>query len=203
MLIIIFGEMGMGKNFVGELIAQKLGYTFYDGDKAIRKGVDKLNSPEGVHSFVKNGLIPAVKAQLETYPNLVVSQALYFQKDREAISEEISKDTRFVRVNCAPKNQTQRLLQRNSSENWLQYAAISKPYFEEPPVDNKAFLYIQNDKTKEDVVSQIEVLCKSSKLPRAIKNKAKVHKPSIFQKPDQNAKVDQENILHQAVNFRL
>ncbi len=33
MILIVMGVSGSGKSTIGELLAQRLGYTFYDGDQ--------------------------------------------------------------------------------------------------------------------------------------------------------------------------
>lgn len=39
MIYLIFGEMGIGKNYVGEKLAKHIGCSFFDGDTVIPKSM--------------------------------------------------------------------------------------------------------------------------------------------------------------------
>jgi len=76
MIYILFGEMGVGKNYVGEKLAKHLGCKFFDGDDALSSHLKEKvanHRPltvEEVKYFVKYDLIPQIDIKYRT--NLVV-----------------------------------------------------------------------------------------------------------------------------------
>lgn len=168
MLIIVFGEMGMGKTFVGKLIAERFQYHFYDGDDALKKD-QKLLNRDDVDKFIDNQLIPSIEIELKKNTNLVMSQALYFEKHRKKIQEYFRDLTsvRFIHVLATDELQNQRLLKRSEAEGfWLPYAARSKRRFEGPPPGNPLYSQIINNTNEEDIITQVNKL---SYLPKFYK----------------------------------
>lgn len=158
-LIIIFGEMAMGKNFVGKLLAEEFGFYFYDGDEALVDG-QKLRNKEDVDSFVKNQLIPEIEKQVNKNPKLVVSQALYFEEHRKMILDHFKENmpVRFIHVTASSVVQRERLLQRPEADSWLSYAARSHRRFEAPLSGSPLYSEIVNNKDKDEVIKQIKTL---------------------------------------------
>src|ERR1700722_9035692 len=89
-VIILFGEMGGGKNFWGERLAKDLGYTFFDGDtvvtQEILERVQKFKplNRQMVERYISH-LCDEIADRMERPSGLVVAQALYFDEDRKAL----------------------------------------------------------------------------------------------------------------------
>jgi len=136
MIHLLFGEMGVGKNHVGEMLAAHLGCLFYDGDDALTPEMaDRASrfrpiSAEMVDRFVKDSLIPEI-AKRAMMGNLVVAQALYRRKHRLLIQEQFG--ARLIHV-TAPSlaAHVKRLASRSNGWKWAAYGLLSKPFFESP-----------------------------------------------------------------------
>lgn len=156
MLIIVFGEMGMGKNFVGECLAEVLGIHFLDGDTAISDKTS-LKHKADVDQFVQFQLIPMIDRELKLHKNLIVSQALYFEEHRNLIENQFKYLTtvKFINVSATNALQEQRLLTRDQGQEfWLPYSVRSHRHFS----TSGDFFTIENNKGKEEVIEQIKAL---------------------------------------------
>ena len=94
-IIILFGEMGCGKNYWGEQIARERGYIFFDGDHAAPPAmVEKVTrfqllSREQILQFVKELCIIVIEKAASAESGLVVAQALYFDEDRKFMAQTL------------------------------------------------------------------------------------------------------------------
>ena len=156
MLIIIFGEMGMGKNFVGECLAREMSIHFLDGDTAIPAGTRLLHKAD-VDRFVTYQLIPAIESSLKLHNDLIVAQALYFEEHRKQIENYFKYFTsvKFIHVRATEKLQRERLLTREEGkEFWLPYRDRSHRHFS----TQGEYEIIDNTQGKEEVIKQIKAL---------------------------------------------
>ncbi len=142
-IIILFGEMGCGKNYWGAKVAAEKGYLFFDGDLAAPQEVIavvstfKLRSREQVRLLVRQ-LCLAVHERAADSPGMVVAQALYFDEDRAFIREELARlgyNVTFQWV-CPPfwRNLKQ-IYSRPKGLKWVVYWLRNKPWFEKPTHD--------------------------------------------------------------------
>jgi len=142
-IYILFGEMGVGKNHIGEQLAAHLGCDFFDGDNAFPPNLkEKIKRCESltkreVRSYVLGNLIPCiVTAGLHSKsPDLVVAQALYIQEHRDIISWSLA-DYQIEWVHIKPPSfltHMRRLCSRESGLKWMLLGLISKAAFQEPP----------------------------------------------------------------------
>lgn len=97
MIYLIFGEMGIGKNYVGEKLAKHIGCSFFDGDTVIPPSMLKkvLNfkplGAEDIDDYVTNHLIPEIENKYQN--ELVVAQALYREKHRNQICAHFGEES--------------------------------------------------------------------------------------------------------------
>lgn len=157
MIYILFGEMGVGKNYVGEKLAKKLNGCFWDGDDAIpeemKKKVKNFKplSDEMLTDYVQNLFIPMVQFQVGI-PNLVVSQALYKKKHRKMVEEAISDDIKWIYIKPPSlRVHMSGLLTRPSGWKWMAYCLLSKPFFQKP-----VGVYTVVNSTDKEIARQIE-----------------------------------------------
>jgi gluconate kinase len=146
MIHILFGEMGAGKNHVGELVARHLGCPFFDGDTVIPEAMAKRIRGFGrltkgdIDGFVRDHLIPAIWDRAVAYDHvsrmsriadLVVAQALYRRANREEIALAMRGQARFIEVRVPSiLTHMRRLLGRERGLRWAMYALVSKPFFQ-------------------------------------------------------------------------
>lgn len=137
MIYIIFGEMGVGKNYIGEKLAEQLGCDFIDGDDVLpqhlKEKVDNFESftLHEVNSFVRKNLIPHIRFQAESGKDIVVAQALYRSVHRDIISILLDEVT-WVYVNAPFFIHMKRLLSRKNGWSWVLLCLMSKPWFQKP-----------------------------------------------------------------------
>lgn len=146
MIWLLFGEMGVGKNYVGERLARHLGCPFFDGDDVIPDWmmwkIEKFRilSLGELDRYTSKHLIPAIYSRHELGKDLVVAQALYRRRHRRMILE--GQGTlgsglvgRVVPVWLKPPStitHAKRLLGREHGFSWLVYALVTKPFFQKP-----------------------------------------------------------------------
>jgi len=140
MIFLLFGEMGVGKNYVGKRLAHKLDCPFFDGDlampKEMKERVRKFKSLTNsmLTDFVENNLIPAIisNANPIKHKHLVVGQALYKREHRKEIRRRFGR-TMFIHV-VAPSFRVHmaRIMTRPHGFRWAAYCVASKLFFERP-----------------------------------------------------------------------
>lgn len=151
-IVILFGEMGAGKNYWGNFLMTFRNTTskFFDGDKAIppemAKRVAKFQSltREMIHAYVHDHLAPAIVEQAEASNAqvLYVAQALYFNTDRLFLRDYLTAlgyQVSFARIKPPFWRNMLQLFSRKRGFMWVIYWLMSKPHFEEP--DFKCFVF--------------------------------------------------------------
>jgi gluconokinase len=168
MIYILFGEMGVGKNYVGERLAERLGCEFFDGDSVIPKPMEdqiskfKILTPKVVRDFIYNHLIPEVhkRSDRSARPekDLVVAQALYRRDFRESLTKSLGKENVQIVYIPAPPflMHMARLLKRRNGARWVLFCLVSKLFFQRPK--KNAAVIINRDGG--DLDSQIQRLIK-------------------------------------------
>lgn len=162
MLYVLFGEMGIGKNYVGELLANHIGCKFFDGDLAVPETMAKKVAnfrplgADDINDYVGNHLIPAINERFDTH--LVVAQALYREVHREMIMSTFGR--RKVKLVWLPVvshvSHFKRLLNRENGWKWIAYAMANKPFFQKPKGNARIIL----NKDNIDLTPQFEGLVK-------------------------------------------
>lgn len=140
-IFILFGEMGVGKNYWGESLAKGYNYTFFDGDSVvppemIEKVVNfKPLTREMILNYVEV-LIKEIDKRAKNEPNgLVVSQALYFDSDRINVIESLRKMGYKVKpywVKARFWDNLKQIFSRPKGFRWVLYWLLNKPYFQKP-----------------------------------------------------------------------
>lgn len=140
MLYVLFGEMGIGKNYVGKALAKHLRCNFYDGDDALPESmVRKVQSfkplsLDDIDDFVDNHLIKAINEQAYRGVDLVVGQALYLQQHRDRIRKELAHHEVQMVYLPVPSRFThlRRLFSRKKGLRWALFGMFNSFFFEEP-----------------------------------------------------------------------
>ncbi len=139
-ITILFGEMGAGKNYWGEKLAQEENATFFDGDTVatpeMKDRVAKFYplNKQLIEEFIAV-LLSAIVMKADDLGNLVVAQALYNNDDREFIEEMLSRQgfrVRFYWIKTSFWCNLKQLFSRPKGFWWVIYWLMNKPYFEKP-----------------------------------------------------------------------
>lgn len=147
MLYVLFGEMGVGKNYIGERLAHILGCDFYDGDLSMpsdmREKVNNLGflSDEMLTRFVSVNLIRDIRDRMQglspfvasNVEDLVVAQALYKEKYRQMVWNAFPDATLVYIVPPSLRVHLSRIMSRPRGLRWAMYLLMSKPFFQKPP----------------------------------------------------------------------
>lgn len=140
MLYVLFGEMGVGKNYVGEKLAAYIGCEFLDGDSVIPKAtMEKVKNfkqlnVNDINDYVKINLIPAIEKKLEENANLVVAQALYRKEHRGLLEKYFgSKNIKLIWLPIIDHfSHLKRLFKRPNGTRWILYMLGNKLFFQNP-----------------------------------------------------------------------
>lgn len=141
-IIILFGEMGGGKNYWGEQMAEQLGYAFFDGDDAAtpdmiaRVSKFKPLTREIVQHYINQ--LTSTIVEMARYDDLVIAQALYFDQDRRYIHYILTCLGHRVTFKWVKPGFWQNLKQvysRPRGLRWALYWLMNKPFFQKPTHD--------------------------------------------------------------------
>jgi gluconate kinase len=141
-VIILFGEMGSGKNYWGEQLAEEYGYQFLDGDTILSPTmVERVKNfqpltPKMIEDFVCD-LGDAVDDRLDYQDvgGMVLAQALYTNKDRCFLRDYLTKfgyDVKLCWVKVPFWQNAKQLFSRKRGLRWIMYWLMNKPWFETP-----------------------------------------------------------------------
>jgi gluconate kinase len=137
-IYILYGEMGMGKNYRGERWAKELGDVFFDGDHVLpasmRKRISafKLVTPDAIEQYIKFNLAPAILRLAKTQ-NVVVAQALYLRSHREHLEwllKGAGHEIKFIPIRVPFWQHMRQLWSRPQGWRWVLFALMNKPFFQ-------------------------------------------------------------------------
>lgn len=138
-ITILFGEMGGGKNYHGEIIANETNTPFFDGDEVVTP--EMLERVKNFKSITRamiinyvNVLANAIADRAE--PNgLIVAQALYFDEDRlflKKFLECLGYHVTFVWVKTSFWRNLKQIYSRKNGLRWVIFWLMNKPFFQKP-----------------------------------------------------------------------
>ncbi len=160
-LLYLFGLPAAGKNFVGTVLADTFGYTFYDGD---------LDLPEAMRAAVRDGqpftddmrdefyatIIDRIGELRTEHAELAFGQATFKERHRQQIAEAYP-DVIFVLIEATDDVRMERLSRGNNPVT-IDYARRIASFFEPP---QHAHYTIYNNFDRPFVVSQLELMLSS------------------------------------------
>lgn len=164
MLYFFFGLAGSGKTYAGQRFAEDYGYHFEDADQwltpEMQEAIQKAQPfTQAMRDRYFEIIIEKIKLLQKEYPDLVIAQACYKEKNRQQLREAFS-DIQFVLINASKETLVRRLLIRKS-EATLEYANQIARQFESP---NEPVIQINNDLDYDDeyLRDQFECVFRSS-----------------------------------------
>lgn len=139
-VIILFGEMGGGKNYWGSKLALENKYEFFDGDTvlppAMLEKVTKFKPLDRVDiALFVNNLAAETVRRLKHSDGIVLAQALYLDSDRKFLATYLRKygfSVKFIWVKPPFIRNMRQIFSRKNGFKWVLYWLINKPFFQKP-----------------------------------------------------------------------
>lgn len=155
MLIYLFGLPAAGKNYVGEVLAEEFGFTFYDGDHDLtpemRDAVrEQRPFTDDMRDRFYDALIERITVLRGEFPFLAFCQATFKERHRRLIARAFP-DVIFVLVEADEVIRMARLATGNNPVT-PEYARRIAAFFEPP--EHTHFI-IRNNHGRQDVVRQL------------------------------------------------
>lgn len=159
MIIIVFGLAASGKTYIGKILNKY--FNFYHEDADFWLSEDMQDYVKEKKQFTLNmldhftvNIISNIEKLNSKYDNIVITQALYRQKNRDAIKEYFlskNQDILFIQVDANDELIHQRLLARG---DWVQpdYASSMRKFFQ-PMIE--ATLLSNNQDGEEFIINQL------------------------------------------------
>lgn len=158
MLIYLFGLPAAGKNYVGEVLAEAFGFTFYDGDldltPEMRAAVrEERPFTDAMRDRFYAALVARMADLRRQHPALAFCQATFKERHRRLIADAFP-DVVFVLVVADEATRLARLADGNNPVT-VEYARRIAAFFERPAHPHYV---IVNEGGREEVVWQLAAL---------------------------------------------
>lgn len=158
MLIYLFGLPAAGKNYVGRVLAEEFGYTFYDGDLDLTQEMRDAVREErpftaGMRDRYFALLIDRIAELRAGFPDLAFGQATFKEHHRHLVQRAFP-DVVFVLVVASAAVRAERL-SRGGNPVTVDYARRIDGLFERP---RHPHFIITNDYGREEIIRQLESL---------------------------------------------
>ena len=157
--LFLFGQIGVGKSYLGQRLAGDYGFTFCEGDHditpAMRTAIAARTpfTPAMRREFAD--LLAHRIATLATgTPGFCIAQAFFKNSERHHVRAEFP-DLTFVWVRADPHVIAERLRQRTKHVADLAYAEFANPHFAPPDFPHRV---IENDGDEQSLRRQIAEL---------------------------------------------
>ncbi len=164
MLIIIYGLPGVGKTFAGRVLAQEFGFHFWDGDNAVdQKLADCIFNKGSItqemidtltDTLIKNIII---LQKIIGEKHLVVSQALFRTKNREAISKKFP-DAIFIHLQSENQIILERLNKRGGGYDETYLIGLAKNFMSSPYSEKN--MSLKNNQGKAELIENLSMALK-------------------------------------------
>ncbi len=158
MFLYLFGLPAAGKNYVGEVLAEAFGYTFYDGDLDLTDELrDAVRDGRPFTDPMRDRFYAALVARIaelrRDHDNLAFCQATFKERHRAQMAAAFP-DVVFVLVAASDAVRLARLA-RGSNPVTVEYAQRIAAFFE--PAQHPHFV-IRNEGGRAEVVEQLRAL---------------------------------------------
>lgn len=153
MIVILFGLSGVGKTYIGDIIAKHFNYHHEDADKWLTDEMKlcietKKSFTTGMLAEFTQIMIKNIEDLSKIYPKLVISQGLYRRKNRDEIKEHFFCDQlMFIEVRASYKTIAKRIAKRANLVS-PGYALVIEKFFE--PMEDAHI--IDNDQAGEESI---------------------------------------------------
>ncbi len=158
MFLYLFGLPAAGKNYVGQVLAEEFGYTFYDGDldltDELRDAVrDGRPFTDPMRDRFYAALVTRIAELRHDHPDLAFCQATFKERHRAQMAAAFP-DVVFVLVEAGEAVRLARLAVGGNPVT-VDYAQRITAFFEPP---QHVHFVIHNEGSREEVVGQLRGL---------------------------------------------
>ncbi len=158
MFLYLFGLPAAGKNYVGQVLAEEFGYTFYDGDLDLTGELrDAVRDGRPFTDPMRDRFYAALVARIaelrRDHDNLAFCQATFKERHRAQMAAAFP-DVVFVLVAASDAVRLARLA-RGSNPVTVEYAQRIAAFFEPP---QHPHFVIRNEGGRAEVVEQLRAL---------------------------------------------
>jgi gluconokinase len=155
MLIILFGLSGSGKNYVGEILAEKFNYFFWDADTVLPQDMrdyikQKKSFTQSMRDNFTTIIIQHIAELQSQHANLVIAQAFYKEINRQQVLNAFP-DANLIHIKAESAIIAARLT-KNAKSIPIDYAEQISRHFENTLLTHKI---ITNNSDQDAVVSQL------------------------------------------------
>jgi gluconokinase len=156
MLLILFGLSGSGKNFVGDIFQKQFGFYHWDADLMLTADMltcikEKKHFTQQMRDNFTTLIIDKISELCPAYPDLVISQALYKEKNRRELLEAFPL-AQLIHILADADQIIERLTERRGITD-AAYAATIQNNFEKPDLPYEIII---NNTGEEDVIRQAQ-----------------------------------------------
>lgn len=142
MELLLFGPIGSGKSYIGELLAQEFGLHYHDADHdlpadALEAIVRHEPFTEAMREQFLERVIARIRVLANAHPHFVVAQALFRNRQRARLLDTFPS-LQLVWVRSSPEQIAERLRARTGHLASSYYATTVNPSFEPPTVPHLA-----------------------------------------------------------------
>ncbi len=136
MKLLLIGEIGSGKSYVGELLQREFGVFYHDADVDLPDDMaEAVRAQQPLTDAMRSDFCDRIIARIQTlgaeHAEFCVAQALFKNRHRQRILEAVP-DVRLVWVKSTPELTHARLMERTGHIASAYYAEKINPGFEVP-----------------------------------------------------------------------
>lgn len=152
MKLLLFGEIGSGKSFIGDLLAREFGLHYHDADTDLPPEIaGAIRRHEPLTDAMRDAFVDRIEARIavlsSAHSRFVIAQALFRNRHRARLLAAFPGLT-FVWVQSPSAQIERRLQMRTGHLATTYYASLVNPFFEAPTVPHHVI-------TNEDDLDQL------------------------------------------------
>lgn len=160
MLIFLFGPTGVGKSYIGNVLTRVFGYYFWDADTALTEAMyDLIKKKKMFTQKMRDDFTQLIILKIQSlsskYSNIVVSQALYKERNRKQI-KDIYNQVKFIYIISDGSIVADRIVSRNNLVD-SEYAKIMQSKFDPPDIEH---MIIINNGDEDELITQLKSILK-------------------------------------------
>jgi len=163
MIVVLFGLLGCGKNYVGKIFSDEFGFHLYDADQDLTPAMKNAIANHQVFTHQMRDeyfdiVIHRIAELKKNHTHLVIAQALFKNQHRLKILNAFP-EAKFLWVQCAPDLINDRLTARANHIAGKSYGELVNRHFEIPTIPYEVLI---NNEGREEVLQQIKSVLKET-----------------------------------------
>ena len=144
MIKLLFGKIGSGKSYIGQLAQERYGYVFHDMDwdlpTEMKESIERHDEvTQDMRDQFTIATVDRIRKLKEKNDRICISQALFKNQNRVTIQSELP-DVDFIWVDAREALISERLKKRTGFTASAYYANLINPNFEIPTIKCTKFM---------------------------------------------------------------